>query len=149
MNNTRVSRILRAFVLVTAAVAVTPGAHAQMLLAQLPELADPSLPDIAMVTTHPAYGTVIVYNPILCDQAGPDLCEFYRWHEYGHINLDHTLRVLWPQEREAEADCWAAKNAPVHVVEAGYQWFASGGGGSPQHGAPWDRAQRLAQCAGW
>ena len=114
---------------------------------QVPEIANPNLPDIAMVTLDGFGNPVIVYNPILCQRAGPALCEFYRVHEYGHIALGHAFVQSWPWRREAEADCWAAQNAPPAAVEAAYQWFSAGGGATPQHGSGWQRAQRLAQCA--
>lgn len=113
----------------------------------VPEIPDPNLPDIAMVTVDGWGRPIIIYNPILCEQAGPALCEFYRWHEYGHIMMGHTLIPKWPQVKELEADCWAAKNAPVHVLLAAHQWFSSGGGSSPVHGFGPQRAARIASCA--
>jgi hypothetical protein len=74
---------------------------------RVPEIANPNLSDIAMVTNSPQ-GPVIIYNPILCQRAGPALCEFYKWHEYGHIALSHTFVQNWPQVKEFQADCWAA-----------------------------------------
>lgn len=115
----------------------------------VPEIADPNLPDIAMVTVDGTGRPVISYNPILCQRAGPALCEFYRWHEYGHIQLGHTFRQMWPQARELEADCWAAQNAPPHALRAAYQWFISGGGASPIHGFGPQRADRIRRCAGF
>lgn len=113
---------------------------------QVPEIANPQLPDIAMVTRLPNGQPVIVYNPILCQQAGPLLCGFYRTHEYCHIRLDHGLRPQWPQEMELEADCCAAKMANDGQIQAALQWFAAGGGGSPVHGFPAQRYQRILAC---
>jgi hypothetical protein len=77
-------------------------------------------------------------------QAGRALCQFSRWHEYGHIVLGHPLRRIKPERMEIEADQWAAQNAPREVVLAAYQFFMSGGGASPVHGAGRQRAARLA-----
>jgi len=108
------------------------------------EIADPSLPDIAAVHFKPGKAPVILYNPILCRQAGRALCEFYRYHEYGHIELKHFKRDdLSAQEKESEADQWAAKHAPLPVVMAAYRFFASGGGSTPIHGHSQERAARL------
>ncbi|MCG8551533.1 MAG: hypothetical protein MI799_14130, partial [Desulfobacterales bacterium] len=67
--------------------------------AQVPELPNPNLPDIAMVTWHtgpipqlgiPHYnGPIILYNPIVASQIGPLLNAFFRTHEYCHIRLNH------------------------------------------------------------
>lgn len=115
----------------------------------VPEIADPKLPDIAMVTVDGWGRPIIIYNPLLCQRAGPSLCEFYRWHEYGHIMMGHTLIPKWPQVKELEADCWAARNAPLHALQAAHRWFSSGGGSSPAHGFGPQRAMRIASCAGF
>ncbi|MFQ5644731.1 MAG: hypothetical protein ACE5FQ_13690 [Thiogranum sp.] len=108
------------------------------------EIADPSLPDIAAVHFIPGKAPVILYNPILCRQAGRALCEFYRHHEYGHIELNHYKRDdLTAREKESEADRWAARHAPLPVVMAAYRFFSSGGGATPIHGNSQERAARL------
>jgi len=108
------------------------------------EIADPSLPDIAAVHIEPGKAPVIIYNPILCRQAGKALCEFYRHHEYGHIELKHYQRHdLSLREKESEADRWAAMHAPLPVVLAAYRFFLSGGGATPIHGNSQERAARL------
>ncbi len=112
----------------------------------VPEIPNPNLGDIAMVTNSPR-GPVIIYNPILCRRAGPALCEFYKWHEYGHIAMGHTIVPNWPQVKEFQADCWAAKNAPRVALQAAFQWFRSGGGASPIHGSGRQRAQRIMACS--
>ncbi|HEY2990610.1 MAG TPA: hypothetical protein VGL11_23040, partial [Candidatus Binatia bacterium] len=48
-------------------------------LAQVPEIPNPNLPDIAMVQPHPQYGAVIIYNPLACQQLGL-ACGFFRAH---------------------------------------------------------------------
>jgi hypothetical protein len=101
-----------------------------------------------MVTVDPYGNPIIVYNPLLCQQAGVYLCEFYRMHEYGHIVLGHTIVPLFPNVKEAQADCWAAQNASPVAVQAALQWFMSGGGSTLQHGSGPERAQRVMQCTG-
>jgi hypothetical protein len=92
------------------------------------EVAVTSLPDIAMVRFIPGRQPVILYNPVLCREAGPVLCEFYRFHEYAHIELRHHERDdLSVQEKESQADRWAAQHAPFASVMAAYRFFAAGG----------------------
>jgi hypothetical protein len=117
-------------------------------IAQVTEVPNPQLPDIAVVTVGPYGNPIIIYNPILCRQVGFYLCEFYRMHEYGHIAMGHTIVPLFPNVKEAQADCWAAQNASRGAVQAAIQWFMSGGGATPQHGSGPERAQRVMQCAG-
>lgn len=108
------------------------------------ERADPTLPDIAAVHTEPGQAPVILYNPMLCKQAGRALCEFYRYHEYGHLELRHYKRNdISIQQKEQEADRWAATHAPFRVVIAAYRYFSNGGGSSPFHGEGRSRAARL------
>ena len=108
------------------------------------EIADPTLPDIAAVHYVPGNAPVILYNPFLCKQAGRALCEFYRYHEYGHIALRHHERKdMTAQEKEEEADQWAARHAPAPVVLAAWHYFSSGGGSTPIHGDGRTRAARL------
>lgn len=114
--------------------------------AQVPEIANPQLPDIAMVTRLPNGQPVIVYNPILCAQAGPYLCGFFRVHEYCHIRLGHGIRPMWPQQQELEADCCAARSASGAEAMAAFQWFISGGGATPTHGYGQQRAARIQAC---
>jgi len=111
---------------------------------EVEERADPTLPDIAAVHTEPGQAPVILYNPMLCKQAGPALCEFYRYHEYGHLELRHHKRNdISVQQKEREADRWAATHAPLRVVIAAYRYFSTGGGSSPAHGEGRSRAARL------
>ena len=117
------------------------------LFAQVPEIPVPGLPDIAMVQPTPN-GPVIYYNPMICQQAGPLLCTFYRTHEYGHVALGHAFVPVWPQVAEFQADCWAAQNASLPVVQAAVQYFLQGGGSTPVHGPGPARAQRGGKCAG-
>ena len=108
------------------------------------EIADPTLPDIAAVHYVPGKNPVILYNPFLCKQAGRALCEFYRYHEYGHIALRHHERKdISAEVKEEEADQWAARHAPMPVVLAAWRYFSSGGGATPVHGDGRTRAARL------
>lgn len=126
-------------------VGVLLGLLAAQAKAQVQEIPDPTLPDIAMVRMLNGQ-PVIIYNPNICAQAGPYLCGFYRKHEYCHISLRHPLRQMWPQAQEWEADCCAAKYATNEEFTVAYQWFSSGGGSSPQHGTGPQRAARIQGC---
>lgn len=137
----KVSKVARAtLLLLTMALMVDASA-------QVPEIPTPGLPDIAVVRATPN-GPVIFYNPQLCQQVGPLLCAFYRTHEYGHVALGHAFVPVWPQVAEFQADCWAAQNAPLPVVQAAIQYFLQGGGSTPVHGPGLARAQRVGRCAG-
>ena len=116
--------------------------------AQVPEIPNPNLGDIAIVTNDYAGRPIIIFNPIICQQLGSALCEFYKAHEYGHVNLGHTtFNKKFPQAAEAEADCWAAQRVSLLAVQAAIQWFRSGGGASYHHGTGPQRARRVTTCA--
>lgn len=117
-------------------------------VSQVPEVPNPMLGDIARVIPTPQ-GPVIEYNPRICAQAGPLICGFFRAHEYGHVSLRHGYRQQWPAQAEAEADCWAAQNAPIAEVIAAYEFFLRGGGAGPVHGTGPQRAARIRACAGF
>ncbi|RQP21142.1 hypothetical protein [Piscinibacter terrae] len=119
----------------------------------VPEIPDTRISDIAITTVINGQ-VAIVFNPIYCQQLGPLVCNFFRAHEYGHVNLGHPIRATHPQQAEFEADCWAARNAPLIQVQAAYQHFmANGFMGDWSHGTGVQRAQRVAACAqgrsGW
>ncbi len=115
----------------------------------VPEIPNPNLGDIA-IATHINGQVVIVYNPNYCDILGYLVCNFFRAHEYGHVNLDHVLMGTHPAQAEFEADCWAAKNAPPAQVQAAYYHFMNQGYmGSWMHGTGIQRAQRIAVCVGY
>lgn len=119
----------------------------------VPEIADPNVNDIAITMMRNGQ-VVIVYNPGYCQQLGFLICNFFRAHEYGHVNLGHPILGTHPQQAEYEADCWAAQNAPLNQVHAAYQHFVSNGFmGGWAHGTGFQRAQRIAACAhnrpGW
>ena len=111
----------------------------------VPEIPDVTLEDFAEVKMLKGMGPVIVYNPIVCAKAGRQLCEFARWHEYGHIVLGHPMRGIRPERMESEADRWAARNAPSDVVRAAHRFFMLGNGASRVHGRSEERAARLAK----
>ncbi len=110
------------------------------------EIPDPTLGDIAIVRLNASGQPEIRYNPQICDRAGLLLCRFYRAHEYGHIAMGHAYSRTLPQQREAEADCWAAKNAPPAEVREALRWFSRGGGTSWHHGTGAQRAARVRSC---
>lgn len=115
----------------------------------VPEIADPNLGDIAFAT-HINGQVVIIYNPGYCNMLGPLICSFFRAHEYGHVNLGHVLMGTYPAQAEFEADCWAAKNAPIQQVQAAYHHFMNQGYmGDWSHGTGVQRAQRISYCAGF
>jgi hypothetical protein len=101
--------------------------------AQIREIAVPTLPDIAMAS-YDQFGPVIYYNPIITQQVGPYVTEFFRAHEYGHHVLGHIQREFFDanpynrawvrQSYEREADCYAAKNASIFALRATIQFFA-------------------------
>lgn len=143
---TQLGRVL--FARLTLLLVYTPAgiliAWSAQAMPEVEERADLTLPDIAAVQTEPGKAPVILYNPILCHQAGRSLCEFYRYHEYGHLQLRHHKRKdLSIQQKEQEADRWAATHAPLRVVMAAYRYFSNGGGSSPFHGEARSRAARL------
>ena len=112
---------------------------------QVPELPEPGLPDIAMVTVLNGQ-VVIIYNPVLCERMGLLTCRFFRAHEYGHVVHGHVLRAVWPQWAEFEADCFAARYAALAEFEAAYSFFQNGNGGTPVHGTGPERAARIYEC---
>lgn len=98
---------------------------------------------VAKVTLDQNGQSQISFNPRRCRELGPDLCEFFRTHEYGHVNLRHLERGVAAPQAEAEADIWAAKNASPSAVRAAKEFFLSGNGGSRIHGTPQERARRM------
>ena len=101
------------------------------------------LPDVAKVTLDSSGQSQIDFNPTICRRLGPDLCEYFRAHEYGHVNLRHLERGVPTRQAEREADLWAAQNASPSAVEAARKYFERGRGGSFNHGSARVRAQRL------
>lgn len=115
--------------------------------AQVPEIADPNIPDIA-ITTMLNGAPVILWNPMVCGQMGMYVCRFFRAHEYGHVMLGHLIMGTFPQQAEFEADCYAAQNAQKIEVQAALQHFFNNGFmGNWSHGTGYDRATRILNCA--
>lgn len=121
--------------------------HVVSASAQAPEIPNPNLPDIAMVTWHtgplpqfglPMYnGPIIIYNPMVTSQVGPVLTAFFRTHEYCHISLDHIQqqyflsnpynRAWMSQTHELQADACATEvllsQGNIDSVRVAVQWF--------------------------
>ncbi len=123
---TKLAVALAAVSLVTAgSLLSTSGATAPLV----PEIASPWLDDLARAS-FTNKGWVILYNPQRCKDIGADACAFFRMHEYGHITLNHAT-ALYTQViggralAEAEADCFAAKNAFAVQVKAAIAFLES------------------------
>ncbi len=99
--------------------------------------------DVAHVSLDRNGRSQIKFNPRRCRELGPDLCEFFRAHEYGHVNLRHLERGVPKAQAEAEADRWAASHASPAAVRAARNYFRSGHGGSRIHGTAEQRAARM------
>ena len=121
----------------------------------VPEIAAPWLNDIA-VARMTSQGPVLYYNPTICKEVGSGVCSFFRAHEYGHIELNHTGafytkyfggRAL----AEAEADCFAAKNTLRWQAKATMAWFLTPDRidyDAGDHGTGRVRAKRIKDCSG-
>ncbi|ESZ89341.1 hypothetical protein KT71_002883 [Congregibacter litoralis KT71] len=123
------------------------------------EIADLSLTDIAMASYN-RYGPVIYYNPDICFDVGPLVCEFFRAHEYGHHYRGHLKREYFEANQynrtwlrrgyEKEADCWAAANTHPKISLAAISFFVSLQGPtrpSWYHPTGYQRAQVISACA--
>jgi hypothetical protein len=120
----------------------------------VPEIAAPWLDDIAMAVTT-EQGPVIFYNPTRCKQVGPAVCSFFRLHEHAHVRLNHASAyytiVGGRALAEAEADCWAAKNAMLAQAKAAVAFFESKENVDrdvAEHGTGAERAKRVRTCRG-
>jgi len=110
---------------------------------QVSETANRWIRGVAHVSLDRSGKSQITFNPRRCRELGPELCEFFRTHEYGHVNLRHLERGVPAPQAELEADLWAAKNASPSAVQAAKKFFLSGQGGSRVHGSPQERARRM------
>lgn len=143
--------VVVAAVLGAAVLSSAPPARAQ----GIPEIAAPWLDDIAAArwTVH---GPVIFVNPQRCKEVGRDVCAFVLEHELAHIRLGHsssfyTGYVNGRALAEAEADCWAAKNAFLTQVKAAVAAFEQPPMSTTddgQHGTGLARAKRIRACRG-
>lgn len=137
-----------------AAIAATIIALPAISIAQTstPEIARYDLRDIAMVVPDrdSPTGAVILYNPAICAQIGA-ACEFFRYHEHGHVYLGHQFigRRVHPMLLERDADHYAADFASPVAIYAAWELFMDGGSSSDAHtyGTPYQRANRLCNFA--
>ena len=102
--------------------------------------------NVAQATTDRQGRPVVAYNPAACALLGPEMCEFIRAHEYGHIAMGHLYDGTPDRKAEAEADCWAAKHASPAAVRAAANYFNKGYFGSSIHGSGPQRARRVVGC---
>jgi len=118
------------------------------------------LPDIA-IASYDNHGPVIYYNPILSQQVGPWISEFFRAHELFHHHLGHLQRERlqssplnrsWlRREFEREADCEAAKIVSPYAVLSAVEFFiATQGPTRPDsfHPTGYERAATIRDCGG-
>lgn len=114
------------------------------------EISSPDLPHIAMIRADPRFGSVVVYNSELCKQIG-DACGFFRTHAHAHSSLSHQILPPggYPDSLEAEADCWAARNAEPGEVTAAVQLLSDENRDPdiPIIGNASERAERIRDCA--
>jgi hypothetical protein len=134
------------------AVLAAPPADAQ----GIPVIAAPWLDDIAMASMT-SQGPVIFVNVNRCKAVGADVCAFVREHELGHIRLKHASTPLYTNYvnghalAEAEADCFAAKNALMVQVKAAITMFETPPNSTTDpgdHGTGLVRAKRIRACRG-
>ncbi len=131
--------------------AITGVLYSVVVSAQVPELPNPNLQDIAMATWYsgplpqfgmPMYnGPIIIYNPNVTAQAGPLLTAFFHAHEYCHINLNHIQQTYFlsnpynkswlSQNLELQADACATEyllsQGNILSVRSAVQWFYGNG----------------------
>ena len=101
--------------------------------------------DIGYAEVDRQGNAVVVMNPAACRRLGPNLCNFFKAHEMAHHQLGHFDRNITVQQKEAEADLYAASVVSPASRSAAQQFFASGRGGSSRHGSS---QQRLARVSG-
>ncbi len=115
------------------------------------EIADPSLPDIAMIRMVRTGAAVVIYNPDTCQKIGA-ACGFFRTHAFAHDRLNHTILASpesYPLSMETQADCWAAKYGKPDEVYAAVQFFMENAN-NPNwkiHGDRVRRAENVRSCA--
>ena len=73
----------------------------------------------------------------------PRLVSFFKAHEMAHHQLGHFDRNISVQQKEAEADRYAAGVVSPAARSAAQQFFASGRGGSSRHGTSQQRLARV------
>ncbi|MEL7497193.1 MAG: hypothetical protein AAFN77_06250 [Planctomycetota bacterium] len=115
----------------------------QTVAAQIREYQRPLFGEIGYAHVDRAGRPYIVMNPRKCRRMGPELCNFFRNHEYAHHQLGHFHRNITVRQAEAEADRWAAMNSSRASVLAAQRYFASGRGASRLHGTSQQRLVRV------
>ena len=143
--------VVAAVTLLSASTASTPASAGS----GVPEIAAPWLDDIAMASMTPN-GPVIYVNVGRCKEVGANVCAFVRYHEYGHVRLNHasafyTSYVNGRALAEAEADCFAARNALLVQVKAAIAHFEQPPLATMdvgEHGTGKERAKRIKVCRG-
>lgn len=118
---------------------------AQTMAQTIREVAVPGMRGIASVGFR-GNDLTIEYNPRTCARLGPDLCSFFRAHEYGHVALRHLQRGTPVRQAEHEADVWAARNSSAGARAAAARYFNGRRGGSILHGSATSRASRVASA---
>ena len=141
MKTWRVGRLWLGFsVMILSITATTTVSEA--LAQNVREVAVPGMRGIASVEFK-GEDIQVSYNPRVCARLGPDLCSFFRAHEYGHIALKHLEKGTPVRQAEHEADVWAARNSTAAARAAAIKYFRSGGGSSVRHGSGATRAKRV------
>ena len=110
---------------------------------QIREYRRPLFGDIGYAQLDRRGNPVVVINPRMCRRLGPELCNFFRNHEYAHHQLGHFHRNISVQQAEAEADRWAAMRSSPASVLAAQRYFASGRGATRMHGSSQQRLMRV------
>jgi hypothetical protein len=139
---------------------LTSGTAPQHSAPEVRLVPDVDLHDFAVAVYDPAT-PVIYYNPVLLNQVGPELRAFFLAHEYGHISFRHTRagvlraesgdRDSLFQEKELEADCYAARTlsrTDPAAVEAAIRLFSRMGNRNydTEHPPGARRAARILSC---
>lgn len=128
-------------------VATFGGMETSTAEAQVREVPVRGLRGIAKVGRDRGGQHTIYYNPRTCRRLGPDLCSFFRAHEYAHVRLNHLGRGTPVRQAESEADIWAAKNSSPRAVRSAVRYFRKGNGGGLRHGTGLARARRVSEAA--
>ncbi len=131
------------FLLVLGSLALMASPVSQIHAQVIQEIPVRGLLGVAAVRYNRAGEQTIQYNPRSCARLGPDLCQFIRAHEYGHVVLNHLGRGTPRRQAEYEADVWAARNVTPQSRAAAINFFDSGRGGSFAHGTSWARSSRV------
>ena len=116
--------------------------------AQIVEYQRPMFRQIGWAGIDNAGRRYVAINPRRCRRMGPELCNFFRNHEYAHHQLGHFHRNISVQQAEAEADRWAAMRSSPASVQAAQRFFARGLGGSRLHGTSQQRLYRISAASG-